>query len=33
MKSYWVKNTDRKISATSLTLVIFAALLAVSGQP
>jgi len=24
MKSYWVKDTDRKISVRSLTLVIFA---------
>jgi len=24
MKSYWVKDTDRKILARSLTLVIFA---------
>jgi len=33
MKSYWVKDTDRKISARSLTVVIFAAVWAVCGRP
>jgi len=32
MKYYWVKGTDRKISAMSLTLVIFAAVWAVCGR-
>jgi len=33
MKSYWLQDTDRKISARSLTLVIFAAVWAVYGRP
>jgi len=33
MKSCWVKDTDQKISARSLTSVIFAAVWAVCGQP
>jgi len=32
MNPYWVKDTDRKISAGSLTLVIFAAVWAVCGR-
>jgi len=32
-KSYLVKDTDRKISARSLTLVIFAAVWAVCDRP
>ena len=32
MKSYWVKDTDQKISARSLTVVIFAAVLAFCGH-
>jgi len=31
MMSYWVKDTDRKISARSFTLVIFAAAWAICG--
>jgi len=33
MKSYWVKDSDRKLSARSLTLVTFAAVRAVCVQP
>ena len=35
MKSYWVKDNDCRISAKSLTLLIFAdaAVWAVCGQP
>jgi len=32
MKYYWVKDTDRKISTRSLTLVIFAVVWAVRGR-
>ena len=33
MRYYWVKDTDRKIIASSLTLVIFAGVWAVCGRP